>query len=171
MVDAGGTANCCNTRFVFLSLSEGALALFQLTFHALFPSYRLAARNYFLQKLRDAKVECWQRLKAARSLEWYQMMVLRVSTVDFTEFKLKLQEMAEKQKRSQVSKDSPLLGDEGIAGEGKPGLVDPNEPRPVQELRARSKVGDTALCNSMSEAIVIRYRFARLRWNDKQNQP
>lgn len=93
----------------------------------------------FLQKLRDAKVECWQRLQAARSLEWYQMMVLRVSTVDFTEFKLKLQEMAEKQKRSQVSKDSPLLDDEGIAGEGKPGLVDPNEPRPVQELRARMR--------------------------------
>ena len=43
----------------------------------------------FLQKLRDAKVECWQRLQAARSLEWYQMMVLRVSTVDFTEFLVK----------------------------------------------------------------------------------
>ena len=26
----------------------------------------------FLQKLRDGKVECWQRLQAARSLEWYQ---------------------------------------------------------------------------------------------------
>ncbi len=25
----------------------------------------------FLQNLRDAKVPCWQRLQAARSLEWY----------------------------------------------------------------------------------------------------
>ncbi len=94
----------------------------------------------FLQKLRDGKVECWQRLQAARSLEWYQTMVLQVSTVDFSVFKLKLQEMAEKEKRAQTAKNSPLLDDEGFAGEGKPGLFDPNEPRPVQALRARMRV-------------------------------
>ena len=44
----------------------------------------------FLQKLRDGKVPPWQRLQACRSLEWYQTMVLQVSTVDFSEFKLKL---------------------------------------------------------------------------------
>ena len=75
----------------------------------------------FLQKLRDGKVECWQPLQAARSLEWYQTMVLQVNTVDFSVFKLKLQEMAEKEKRAQTAKNSPLLDDEGFAGEGKLG--------------------------------------------------
>ena len=54
--------------------------------------------------------------------------------------KLKLQEMAEKEKRAQVGKNTPLLNDDGFAGEGKPGLFDPNEPRPVHALRARMRV-------------------------------
>ena len=33
-----------------------------------------------------------------------------------------------------------LLDDEGFAGERKPGLFDPNEPRPVQALSARLRV-------------------------------
>jgi hypothetical protein len=94
----------------------------------------------FLQKLRDGKVPCWQRLQAARTLEWYQTMVLQVTTVDFSVFKLKLQEMAEQENRAQVSKSNPLLDDEGFAGEGKPVLFDPKEPRPVQVLRARMRV-------------------------------
>jgi len=48
--------------------------------------------------------------------------------------------MAEKEKRAQVVKNSPLLDDDGFAGEGKPGLFDPNEPRPVHALRARMRV-------------------------------
>ena len=94
----------------------------------------------FLQRLRDGKVPCWQRLQAARSLEWYQTMVLQVSNVDFSPFKLKLQEMAEKEKRAQLPADTPLQECDGFAGEGKPGLLDPNEPKPVQVLRARMRV-------------------------------
>lgn len=60
----------------------------------------------FLQKLRDSHVPCWQRLQAARSLEWYQTMVLPESKVDFSEFKLKLQEMAEKERRAQFRRKS-----------------------------------------------------------------
>jgi len=67
-------------------------------------------------------------------------MVLQVSTVDFSVFKLKLQEMADKEKRAQISKNNPLSDDDGFAGEGKPGLFDPNEPHPVQSLRARMRV-------------------------------
>jgi integron integrase len=48
--------------------------------------------------------------------------------------------MAEKEKQAQVGKNTPLLDDDGFAGEGKPGLFDPNEPRPVQALRARMRV-------------------------------
>ncbi len=94
----------------------------------------------FLQKLRDSHVPCWQRLQAARSLEWYQTMVLRVSKVDFSEFTLKLQEMAEKERRAQVSSSEPLSEEDGFAGEGKPGVLNPNEARPVQALRARMRV-------------------------------
>ena len=94
----------------------------------------------FLQRLRDGKVPSWQRLQAARSLEWYQTLVLRVSTVDFSEFKLKLQEFAEKERRAQLPVDEPLQEGEGFAGEGKPGLFNPNEPLPVQALRARMRV-------------------------------
>jgi len=94
----------------------------------------------FLQKLRDGKVPAWQRLQAARSLEWYQTLVLRVSTVDFSEFTIKLQEFAEKERRAQLLVDEPLQRGEGFAGEGKPGLVNPGEPRPVQALRARMRV-------------------------------
>ena len=94
----------------------------------------------FLQKLRDGKVPPWQRLQACRSLEWYQTMVLQVSTVDFSEFKLKLQDLAEKERRAKLPIDSPLQDDEGFAGEGKPGLNDPSEPLPVQALRARMRV-------------------------------
>lgn len=94
----------------------------------------------FLQKLRDGKVPSWQRLQAARSLEWYQTMVLKDSTVDFSEFKLKLQEFAEKERRAQIDVDSPLQDEEGFAGEGKPGLDNPNESQPVRALRARMRV-------------------------------
>ena len=94
----------------------------------------------FLQRLRDERVPSWQRLQAARSLEWYQTMVLKGSTVDFSEFKTKLQEFAEKEKRAQLSFESPLRDDEGFAGEGLPGLNNPNEPKPVQALRAQMRV-------------------------------
>jgi hypothetical protein len=48
----------------------------------------------FLQQLRDRKVPSWQRLQAARTLEWYQTLVLRNSLVDFSYYQLKLQELA-----------------------------------------------------------------------------
>lgn len=94
----------------------------------------------FLQKLRDGKVPSWQRLQACRSLEWYQTMVLRVSKVDFSEFKLKLQELADKERRAKLTAAAPLQDDEGFAGEGKPGLDNPNESIPVRALRARMRV-------------------------------
>ena len=94
----------------------------------------------FLQKLRDRKVPAWQRLQAARSLEWYQTMVLQSSVVDFAHFKLKLQERVDIEKRAQTPKDSLMTESEGFDGEGKPGLFDPSEPLPVQQLRARMRV-------------------------------
>ncbi len=52
----------------------------------------------FLLGLRDAKVPSWQRLQAARSLEWFQTLVLRSNTVDFLSYKIKLHELAEKER-------------------------------------------------------------------------
>jgi len=94
----------------------------------------------FLRTLRDRKVPCWQRLQAARTLEWYQMLLLRNSLVDFSHYKLKLQEMAEKERRSKLPADDPLQHGEGKDGERMPGVVDPMEPKPVQALRARMRM-------------------------------
>jgi len=47
--------------------------------------------------------------------EWYQTLVLRVSTVDFSEFTIKLQEFAEKERRAQLLVDEPLQRGEGFA--------------------------------------------------------
>ncbi len=94
----------------------------------------------FLQQLRDRKVPSWQRLQAARTLEWYQTLVLRNSLVDFSHYKLKLQEMAEKERRARLPVDSPLQEGEGMDGEGKPGLINADEPKPVQALRAHMRM-------------------------------
>jgi hypothetical protein len=94
----------------------------------------------FLQGLRDRKFPAWQRLQAARSLEWYQTMVLNTSTVDFAPFKLKLQEMADTEKRARLPSNESIAKDDGFDGEGKPGLSNPDEPTPVQLLRARMRV-------------------------------
>lgn len=94
----------------------------------------------FLQQLRDRKIPSWQRLQAARTLEWYQTLVLRDSLVDFSHYKLKLQEMADKERRAKLPANSPLQEDEGMDGEGRPGVIDPAEPKPVQALRARMRV-------------------------------
>ena len=67
-------------------------------------------------------------------------MVLRSSVVDFAHFKLKLQERVDIEKRAQTPKDSLMTESEGFDGEGKPGLLDPSEPLPVQQLRARMRV-------------------------------
>jgi hypothetical protein len=90
----------------------------------------------FLQQLRDRQAPAWQRLQAARTLEWYQTLVLRESAVDFSRYKLKLQELAEREKQAKATADS-LQDGEGIDGEGRPGLIDEREPKPVQALRAR----------------------------------
>ena len=93
----------------------------------------------YLIGLRDSNVPAWQRLQAVRSLEWYQTIVQKGSAVDFSHFKLKLQELSEKEGRSQVQNGNPLDDDEGIAGEGKPGLINSTECKPVQLLRARMR--------------------------------
>ncbi len=90
----------------------------------------------FLRGLRDRGAPAWQRLQAARSLEWYQTLVLNRSDVDFSPFKSKLGELAEKEKRVAVG-----VGEgEGFAGEGQAGLIDAEEPEAIQKLRSRMRV-------------------------------
>jgi len=90
----------------------------------------------FLRSLRDRGVPAWQRLQAARSVEWYQELVLQRREVDFGGFKRKLGELAEVEKRTGGSGST---GD-GIAGEGLPSLIDPKEPAAVRLLRERMRV-------------------------------
>jgi integron integrase len=91
----------------------------------------------FLRRLRDSGVPAWQRLQAARTLEWYQSLVLEKSEVDFSLFKTKLGEFAERERRSGIDVSST---DTGMPGEGQPGLIDPDEPKPLQMMRARMRM-------------------------------
>ncbi|QDT01776.1 site-specific tyrosine recombinase XerD [Rubripirellula lacrimiformis] len=90
----------------------------------------------FLRSLRDRGVPAWQRLQAARAVEWYQALVLRNDEVDFVHFKQKLGELAEVEKRAGVAVENGG----GMPGEGLPGLIDPNEPAAVRKMRARMRV-------------------------------
>ncbi len=89
----------------------------------------------FLQNLRDLGAPAWQRLQAARSLEWYQTLVLDRADVNFQTYKQKLGELAERERRAGTASDG-TASDGGIPGEGQPGNIDPNDPKPVRELRA-----------------------------------
>ena len=90
----------------------------------------------FLRSLRDRGVPAWQRLQAARTVEWYQAMVLCRTEVDFSYFKLKLGELAEVERRCGTSE----LRGKGMPGEGQPGMLDPAEPEAARALRARMRV-------------------------------
>lgn len=87
----------------------------------------------FLRSLRDRGIPAWQRLQAARALEWYQKLVLNESKVDFSPFQLKLIELADKERRSGGDGTS---SSEGRPGEGQPGLLDPTEPKAVCQFNA-----------------------------------
>ena len=90
----------------------------------------------FLRSLRDRGIPAWQRLQAARSVEWYQELVLQHCELDFGGFKRKLGELAEVEKRTGGTGGT---GD-GIAGEGLPGLIEPKEPGAVRLMRERMRV-------------------------------
>ena len=90
----------------------------------------------FLRSLRDRGVPAWQRLPAARALEWYPSLVLDRGDVDFAPFKRKLGELAARERRTGGGRD----GEGGIPGEGLPGKLDPSEPEAVRAPRARMRV-------------------------------
>ena len=54
----------------------------------------------FLRSLRARGVPAWQRLQAARTVEWYEELVLQRQEVDFAGFKRKLGELVEVEKRT-----------------------------------------------------------------------
>ncbi len=89
----------------------------------------------FLRSLRDRGVPAWQRLQAARAIEWYQGIVLKHGYVDFSPYIVKLGELAAIDRRSGAGGSAG-----GIAGEGLPGRLDPDEPPAVRDLRARMRV-------------------------------
>ena len=107
----------------------------------------------FLQSLRDRGAPAWQRLQAARTLEWYQMLLHDTMEVDFGPFKAKLAERAELDRRIGTIDSDPEAkrNAEGNAaeqvpalfampGEGMPGLINPNEPEAVRRMRERMRV-------------------------------
>lgn len=101
----------------------------------------------FLVKLKGGGTPAWQRLQAARTLEWYQKLVLDGGSVDFSEFIKGLHLLAAKEKQAKDNGDgfgfpsgSKAAQIEGMPGEGQAGLIDESEPLAVQELRKRMRL-------------------------------
>lgn len=90
----------------------------------------------FLRQLRDRGTPAWKRLQACRAVEWYQALVLETDGLDFGPFKRKLGELAEVERRFG---EECVVG-HTVPGEGEAGLIDPNEPAPIREMRARMRM-------------------------------
>lgn len=99
----------------------------------------------FLVNLRNGGTAAWQRLQAARALEWYQNLVHNNQTVDFREFIKGLSLLAAKETQSQIFElpDMPSRNEHsefvGIPGEGLPGHIDAAELQAIQNLRKRMR--------------------------------
>lgn len=91
----------------------------------------------FLRHLRDKHVPAWQRLQAAKALEWYQALLLNEQVVDFAPFKTKLSELA---RREQLALDGEAGAQGIVPGEGCPGELPPDEPAAVRRLRAKMRL-------------------------------
>lgn len=89
----------------------------------------------FLKQLRDRKIPAWQRLQAAKSAEAYEILVLRTQ-VDFSPITKKLQELADKERLAEGGFTNSSL----VPGEGNSGLIDPEEPKPVIEMRKKLRL-------------------------------
>lgn len=90
----------------------------------------------FLRGLRDRGVPAWQRLQAARSVEWYQALVLGREEVDFARFKKKLGELAQREKRT----GGPADAGNALPGEGAPGRLNLDESESIQAMRSRMRL-------------------------------
>lgn len=87
----------------------------------------------FLRSLRDNRVAAWRRLQAARALEAYQRIMHGTEEVDFQPIKLKLGEIARREKFAADGAEGNSL----VAGEGNRGLIDSDEPDVIRQLRSR----------------------------------
>ena len=65
----------------------------------------------FLRGLRDRGVPAWQRLQATRSLDWYQSLVGKQQLVDFSPMGTKLNEIAQREKRSPEDSSATIPGE------------------------------------------------------------
>jgi integron integrase len=91
----------------------------------------------YLRSLRDRNVQAWRRLQAARAIELYQEVVLRTATVNFVPIRAKLTELAAKEKRS----PSLAAGESNlVAGEGNEGVIQRQEPEPIQQMQRRLRL-------------------------------
>ncbi len=89
----------------------------------------------FLQILRDRGVPAWQRLQAARAIDWYCRVVLQRAEPAMIEIKQTLDRIATREKVTGGLPDAP----------GVVGFIDPNEPQFLQSLRREMRLRRMAL--------------------------
>jgi len=94
-----------------------------------------------LRQLRDSGKKAFMRLQVVRALEFYQRHVLAESEPDLSGIRSKLEEIALKERRTQTSEESsPAPRSSGSVIEVTDdkmlvGLIDPNEPAILQQMR------------------------------------
>lgn len=94
-----------------------------------------------LRQLRDSGKKAFVRLQVVRALEFYQRHVLAVSEPDLSGIRKKLEEIAQKEARTEAS-ESPSISHHGSGpvidvtdDKMLVGLIDPNEPAILQQMR------------------------------------
>jgi len=102
----------------------------------------------FLQFMRDAKQPSWQRLQAARAIEFYCQTLLKTPQQELKPVIAKLEELTRRDSALAISKPSrekATLRDSNFdhlhkLGDGEIGKIDSKEPLIVQEMRKLMRV-------------------------------
>lgn len=95
----------------------------------------------FLRSLRDHGTPAWQRLQAVRAIEAYRALVLGSHVSDLQRIRLTLSRLAEQEKVSGATSESPGVRDERHLV----GRIEPSEPPVIQQVRRELRLRHKAL--------------------------
>ncbi len=99
----------------------------------------------FSRSLLQSGIPAWQRLQAVRAVEAYRDLVLRTEEPSLGEIRQALQRLAE-QERDDAATGAARASGPGVADESHlVGLIDPNQPKCLQEMRREMRLRRKAL--------------------------